>query len=96
MDHDRQTGEVQYKHTGPFEDVCVICVVLETLPFHCGSGDCKSNFGSRVIKYSVAVNLLSFPGVAVQGVGPQEYTLIKMKVVEPYPAKFKTKVFYSR
>ncbi|XP_056450421.1 leucine--tRNA ligase, cytoplasmic [Gadus chalcogrammus] len=30
-----------------------------------------------------------------EGVGPQEYTLIKMKVVEPYPAKFKTKVFYS-
>uniref|UniRef100_A0A8C5BEW2 leucine--tRNA ligase n=1 Tax=Gadus morhua TaxID=8049 RepID=A0A8C5BEW2_GADMO len=26
-----------------------------------------------------------------EGVGPQEYTLIKMKVVEPYPAKFKTK-----
>lgn len=31
-----------------------------------------------------------------QGVGPQEYTLIKMKIVEPYTAKFKSKVFYSR
>lgn len=31
-----------------------------------------------------------------QGVGPQEYTLIKMKIVEPYTAKFKSKVFFSR
>ncbi|XP_035480989.1 leucine--tRNA ligase, cytoplasmic [Scophthalmus maximus] len=30
-----------------------------------------------------------------EGVGPQEYTLIKMKIVEPYTAKFKSKVFYS-
>ncbi|KAF3841076.1 hypothetical protein F7725_006938 [Dissostichus mawsoni] len=30
-----------------------------------------------------------------EGVGPQEYTLIKMKIVEPYTAKFKAKVFYS-
>ncbi|XP_034540125.1 leucine--tRNA ligase, cytoplasmic [Notolabrus celidotus] len=30
-----------------------------------------------------------------EGVGPQEYTLIKMKMVEPYTAKFKSKVFYS-
>uniref|UniRef100_A0A3P8TH61 Leucine--tRNA ligase, cytoplasmic n=1 Tax=Amphiprion percula TaxID=161767 RepID=A0A3P8TH61_AMPPE len=29
-----------------------------------------------------------------EGVGPQEYTLIKMKIVEPYTAKFKSKVFY--
>lgn len=32
----------------------------------------------------------------LQGVGPQEYTLIKMKIVEPYTGKFKSKVFYSR
>lgn len=32
----------------------------------------------------------------VQGVGPQEYTLIKMKVVEPFTARFKSKVFFSR
>uniref|UniRef100_A0A8C6L0F6 Leucine--tRNA ligase, cytoplasmic n=1 Tax=Nothobranchius furzeri TaxID=105023 RepID=A0A8C6L0F6_NOTFU len=31
-----------------------------------------------------------------EGVGPQEYTLIKMKIVEPYTAKFKSKVFYSK
>ncbi|XP_069574339.1 leucine--tRNA ligase, cytoplasmic-like [Brachyistius frenatus] len=30
-----------------------------------------------------------------EGVGPQEYTLIKMKIVEPYTAKFKSKVFSS-
>ncbi|XP_060942051.1 leucine--tRNA ligase, cytoplasmic [Limanda limanda] len=30
-----------------------------------------------------------------EGVGPQEYTLVKMKMVEPYTAKFKSKVFYS-
>ncbi|XP_059208404.1 leucine--tRNA ligase, cytoplasmic [Centropristis striata] len=30
-----------------------------------------------------------------EGVGPQEYTLVKMKIVEPYTAKFKSKVFYS-
>ncbi|XP_068457332.1 leucine--tRNA ligase, cytoplasmic-like [Clinocottus analis] len=30
-----------------------------------------------------------------EGVGPQEYTLIKMKIIEPYTAKFKAKVFYS-
>lgn len=30
-----------------------------------------------------------------EGVGPQEYTLIKMKVVEPFTARFKSKVFYS-
>ncbi|KAM6970712.1 leucine--tRNA ligase, cytoplasmic [Aplochiton taeniatus] len=30
-----------------------------------------------------------------EGVGPQEYTLIKMKIIEPYPAKLKSKVFFS-
>lgn len=29
-----------------------------------------------------------------EGVGPQEYTLIKMKVLEPYPCKLRL-VFYS-
>ena len=28
-----------------------------------------------------------------QGVGPQEYTLIKMKVIEPYPEKLKCVIF---
>ena len=64
MDHDRQTGEVQYKYMGQFEDGCIICIVLETLPFHCGSGDCnKSIFVSRVIK--IAVNLPSIPFVTM-------------------------------
>jgi len=30
-----------------------------------------------------------------EGVGPQEYTLIKMKVVQPYPQKLKFAKKYS-
>lgn len=41
-------------------------------------------------------SFLVFHLLHLQGVGPQEYTLIKMKIVEPYTAKFKSKVFYSR
>lgn len=47
---------------------------------------------SFILKGFVSTNIF----LHLQGVGPQEYTLIKMKIVEPYTAKFKSKVFYSR
>ncbi|MEQ2167435.1 hypothetical protein GOODEAATRI_004205, partial [Goodea atripinnis] len=63
-----------------------------------GLTDCE------IVKFANAEHWLEyFPPLAikdlkqmgVKGVGPQEYTLIKMKIVEPYTAKFKSKVFYS-
>ncbi|XP_062822601.1 leucine--tRNA ligase, cytoplasmic-like, partial [Anolis carolinensis] len=43
----------------------------------------KIKFGKRAYKYIYCI----FGIWDAQGVGPQEYTLIKMKVVEPYPVK---------
>ncbi|XP_051902567.1 leucine--tRNA ligase, cytoplasmic [Hippocampus zosterae] len=57
----------------------------------------KINFGKRYTIYSPKDGqpCMDHDRQTGEGVGPQEYTLIKMKVVEPYTAKFKSKVFYS-
>lgn len=57
----------------------------------------KINFGKRYTIYSPRDGqpCMDHDRQTGEGVGPQEYTLIKMKVVEPYTAKFKSKVFYS-
>lgn len=57
----------------------------------------KIKFGKRYTIYSPKDGqpCMDHDRQTGEGVGPQEYTLIKMKIVEPYPAKFKSKVFYS-
>ncbi|XP_045894902.1 leucine--tRNA ligase, cytoplasmic isoform X1 [Micropterus dolomieu] len=57
----------------------------------------KIKFGKRYTIYSPRDGqpCMDHDRQTGEGVGPQEYTLIKMKVVEPYTAKFKSKVFYS-
>ncbi|XP_056140550.1 leucine--tRNA ligase, cytoplasmic-like [Lampris incognitus] len=57
----------------------------------------KINFGKRYTIYSPKDGqpCMDHDRQTGEGVGPQEYTLIKMKIVEPYPAKLKSKVFYS-
>ncbi|XP_032431921.1 leucine--tRNA ligase, cytoplasmic [Xiphophorus hellerii] len=57
----------------------------------------KIKFGKRYTIYSPKDGqpCMDHDRQTGEGVGPQEYTLIKMKVVEPYTAKFKSKVFYS-
>uniref|UniRef100_A0AAQ5XV64 Leucine--tRNA ligase, cytoplasmic n=1 Tax=Amphiprion ocellaris TaxID=80972 RepID=A0AAQ5XV64_AMPOC len=58
----------------------------------------KIKFGKSHIQYSWADGqpCMDHDRQTGEGVGPQEYTLIKMKIVEPYTAKFKSKVFYSK
>ncbi|XP_034033946.1 leucine--tRNA ligase, cytoplasmic isoform X1 [Thalassophryne amazonica] len=57
----------------------------------------KIKFGKRYTIYSPKDRqpCMDHDRQTGEGVGPQEYTLIKMKIVEPYTAKFKSKVFYS-
>ncbi|MED6273805.1 Leucine--tRNA ligase, cytoplasmic, partial [Characodon lateralis] len=57
----------------------------------------KIKFGKRYTIYSPKDGqpCMDHDRQTGEGVGPQEYTLIKMKIVEPYTAKFKSKVFYS-
>ncbi|XP_077596288.1 leucine--tRNA ligase, cytoplasmic [Stigmatopora nigra] len=57
----------------------------------------KINFGKRYTIYSPKDGqpCMDHDRQTGEGVGPQEYTLIKMKMVEPYTSKFKSKVFYS-
>ncbi|XP_061904758.1 leucine--tRNA ligase, cytoplasmic-like isoform X1 [Entelurus aequoreus] len=57
----------------------------------------KIKFGKRYTIYSPRDGqpCMDHDRQTGEGVGPQEYTLIKMKIVEPYTAKFKSKVFYS-
>ncbi|XP_061754648.1 leucine--tRNA ligase, cytoplasmic-like isoform X2 [Nerophis ophidion] len=57
----------------------------------------KIKFGKRYTIYSPSDGqpCMDHDRQTGEGVGPQEYTLIKMKIVEPYTAKFKSKVFYS-
>ncbi|XP_062262028.1 leucine--tRNA ligase, cytoplasmic [Platichthys flesus] len=57
----------------------------------------KIKFGKRYTIYSPRDGqpCMDHDRQTGEGVGPQEYTLVKMKVVEPYTAKFKSKVFYS-
>ncbi|XP_077360858.1 leucine--tRNA ligase, cytoplasmic [Festucalex cinctus] len=57
----------------------------------------KINFGKRYTIYSPKDGqpCMDHDRQTGEGVGPQEYTLIKMKIVEPYTAKFKSKVFFS-
>lgn len=57
----------------------------------------KIKFGKRYTIYSARDGqpCMDHDRQTGEGVGPQEYTLIKMKIVEPYTAKFKSKVFYS-
>ncbi|XP_037125115.1 leucine--tRNA ligase, cytoplasmic [Syngnathus acus] len=57
----------------------------------------KINFGKRYTIYSPKDGqpCMDHDRQTGEGVGPQEYTLIKMKIIEPYTAKFKSKVFYS-
>nr|XP_061801544.1 leucine--tRNA ligase, cytoplasmic-like isoform X1 [Nerophis lumbriciformis] len=57
----------------------------------------KINFGKRYTIYSPKDGqpCMDHDRQTGEGVGPQEYTLIKMKIVEPYTSKFKSKVFYS-
>ncbi|XP_061658877.1 leucine--tRNA ligase, cytoplasmic [Syngnathoides biaculeatus] len=57
----------------------------------------KINFGKRYTIYSPKDGqpCMDHDRQTGEGVGPQEYTLIKMRIVEPYTAKFKSKVFYS-
>ncbi|XP_032388845.1 leucine--tRNA ligase, cytoplasmic [Etheostoma spectabile] len=57
----------------------------------------KVKFGKRYTIYSPKDGqpCMDHDRQTGEGVGPQEYTLIKMKIVEPYTAKFKSKVFYS-
>uniref|UniRef100_A0A3Q1BDI8 Leucine--tRNA ligase, cytoplasmic n=1 Tax=Amphiprion ocellaris TaxID=80972 RepID=A0A3Q1BDI8_AMPOC len=56
----------------------------------------KIKFGKRYTIYSPKDGqpCMDHDRQTGEGVGPQEYTLIKMKIVEPYTAKFKSKVFY--
>uniref|UniRef100_A0AAQ6AJW2 leucine--tRNA ligase n=1 Tax=Amphiprion ocellaris TaxID=80972 RepID=A0AAQ6AJW2_AMPOC len=58
----------------------------------------KIKFGKRYTIYSPKDGqpCMDHDRQTGEGVGPQEYTLIKMKIVEPYTAKFKSKVFYSK
>lgn len=75
-------------------------VILLSLLF-CLCGRRDQNLSKLIISLKFrAVFLLFLSQITIslhlQGVGPQEYTLIKMKIVEPYTAKFKSKVFYSR
>lgn len=56
----------------------------------------KSKSFKMVFYITSELFFLVFHLLLLQGVGPQEYTLIKMKIVEPYTAKFKSKIFYSR
>ncbi|KAM8835839.1 leucine--tRNA ligase, cytoplasmic [Synchiropus picturatus] len=57
----------------------------------------KIKFGKRYTIYSPKDGqpCMDHDRQTGEGVGPQEYTLIKMKIVEPYTARFKSKVFYS-
>ncbi|XP_011609365.2 leucine--tRNA ligase, cytoplasmic [Takifugu rubripes] len=57
----------------------------------------KIKFGKRYTIYSPKDGqpCMDHDRQTGEGVGPQEYTLIKMKIVEPYTAKFKSKVFFS-
>uniref|UniRef100_A0A3P8W7G8 Leucine--tRNA ligase, cytoplasmic n=1 Tax=Cynoglossus semilaevis TaxID=244447 RepID=A0A3P8W7G8_CYNSE len=57
----------------------------------------KIKFGKRYTIYSPRDGqpCMDHDRQTGEGVGPQEYTLIKMKIVEPYTGKFKSKVFYS-
>ncbi|XP_035033966.1 leucine--tRNA ligase, cytoplasmic [Hippoglossus stenolepis] len=57
----------------------------------------KIKFGKRYTIYSPKDGqpCMDHDRQTGEGVGPQEYTLVKMKMVEPYTAKFKSKVFYS-
>nr|XP_057943374.1 leucine--tRNA ligase, cytoplasmic isoform X2 [Doryrhamphus excisus] len=57
----------------------------------------KIKFGKRYTIYSPKDGqpCMDHDRQTGEGVGPQEYTLIKMKIIEPYTAKFKSKVFYS-
>uniref|UniRef100_A0A3Q2T4A5 Leucine--tRNA ligase, cytoplasmic n=1 Tax=Fundulus heteroclitus TaxID=8078 RepID=A0A3Q2T4A5_FUNHE len=54
----------------------------------------KIKFGKRYTIYSPKDGqpCMDHDRQTGEGVGPQEYTLIKMKIVEPYTAKFKSKV----
>ncbi|KAM4620885.1 leucine--tRNA ligase, cytoplasmic [Polymixia lowei] len=57
----------------------------------------KIKFGKRYTIYSPKDGqpCMDHDRQTGEGVGPQEYTLVKMKIVEPYPAKLKSKVFYG-
>lgn len=51
----------------------------------------KIQFGKRYTIYSIRDGqpCMDHDRASGEGVGPQEYTLIKMKVLEPYPTKLK-------